>query len=188
MYEGITVKDLEMIFGKSLVMFNKEPHYVMGIPDPDTLTIKCVSSGKVIDTLVSNKLFDFKPVKLGMCNEGREAYYVSRKPIRQFKQGLTEESINIIPLSPNARSESSRLISKFVSKGLVACIKNEYPSHEECFKKIENDEVDSIAFSKVFAINKDYEVFYKNDIVGVIDPNTKELHLKKSKMFLKRIL
>lgn len=102
---------------------------------------------------------DIRPVPLGFVNLKQEeaCLYVSRSPSRQWKQGLSTESI---------RSSSNLVISKrdlLVSSDLGECIAGVYPSLKEAAILAKNGR--PVAFSRNFFISGS-RIMNRNHIIG----------------------
>lgn len=106
---------------------------------------------------LSSRKFDLTPFKMGFANIGEKAYFISRAPVRQNKQGLAAGTciINTIFGKPSNEVVWNTLIR---SEGFGKMVKGEYPSFEEASDTLKEDLVTSVAVSRSFALFKDDEL------------------------------
>lgn len=100
---------------------------------------------------------DISPVPLGYMNYDGIATYLTRKPERCSKQGLTERTIH-------AEGRANWLGIPF--KSLAKTINNEYPSIEEALDTI-SKRGRSCAWHRCFAVSKN-GLEYKGKTVGTV--------------------
>lgn len=99
------------------------------------------------------------PVTLGYINTENEAVYVSRKPCRVWKQGLSEDNFSY----KQYRSPYNFSIN-VSNMSLISAISNTYPSVIDCRKHILMGCI-SQAFSRDFSLFGPSSILYKNKYV-----------------------
>jgi hypothetical protein len=105
------------------------------------------------------------PVKLGYMNTPYDgACYMSRTPLRSWKQGLSAEAIVITTANPN-------LDMSWPYTPLFHTITRNYPSYDDAYKQALEIEK-TVAFSPYFAVDHEKNLYYKGEHVG----NNLELH------------
>jgi hypothetical protein len=108
---------------------------------------------------------DLLPVKLGYMNTPYDgAYYMSRTPLRGWKQGLSAESMVITTANPNPDIS-------WPYTSLFHTITRKYPSYDDAYKQALEIEK-TVAFSPYFAVDHEKNLYYKAEHVG----NNLELH------------
>lgn len=143
--------------------------------DDDPVLVEGVNRGKMYYSHLGRRLapgeelkslsiksprINMNPVKLGFINfrqfdDKWRSFRSFRAPHRQWRIGLTRSTFVIDPHStPDLRD----LI--FNSGAIVDTIKNKFPSWEKALSELDNGNVDSIAFSREFSVNKDGKIHY----------------------------
>lgn len=180
MFEDSTTDDLRMIFDDSLIIYKKEPVMVKTVIDR-SLFLKDIIRKKELGLVpITDNNLDFTPVKLGFCNEGRDAFYVTRAPLRQYKQGLCRGNLNIHRLHDEYDKVGMDKLSKMNSEGLVNCILGRYPNLNEAIELITENKMNSVAFNRFFAIDSDFRIYHRNNDVGILDPTTLKIITRRS--------
>jgi hypothetical protein len=103
---------------------------------------------------ISSKKFDISPFKMGYVNAPTGAFFCSRLPHRQQKQGLSGETFNTF----------------LRTKEVVEMVNNRYPTFDQALKALAK--APSVAFSREFALSKDevvdclFFLYHKGQKVG----------------------
>lgn len=139
-------------------------------------------STPVLRKQMNSPLFNkFRPFPLGMCNAGKQCFYLERQPLRpKTEQGLTRQMVNesLVSLGPvdYIRGSKGGNIG-LLSAAMKSCITGEHPSAQECLTNLLSGEYDNeaVAFHREFAFVKGpigmIFLAYKSDIVGVLPKN-----------------
>jgi len=185
MYEDILLEDLAIFINNSIIRWEGKPIYVENVGNKKELYFRYVEGEGFKTSCVDlgDKNLDFTPVPLGMCNFDGSAYFLSRKTNRQWCQGLNGDNLTSFEVSSRVYSNPLTLLKEMqsVSKTIVG----EYPSIEEATHWLDNGDK-SVAFSRLFAIDKEFSLFYKKDKVGVLDKNLSPIFFK-SKYHLEEV-
>lgn len=135
---------------------------------------------------------DIKPIPLGYINFQGSAYYASRRPVRRWKQGLSEDAISFNYVDADGKVLDPHMRGVISSKNLADCVNNIYPTLKEAYLKVYSGKCAGVAFSRVFAIshssnkNNPCVLLYKGAVVGVV--NYKGINLDSRYYFLKELL
>lgn len=158
----------------------------------DDWTYSCTdlakSTSKNID--LSKAEVDLTPLPLGFVNKRGCSYYLSRSPVRRWKQGLSNESLKTteVPLDEEVRARVG--LGLLTSREIVACISNKYPTLLEAYKKVSEGRCSAMAFHRRFAITRNKgdmcDLWYKTKPVGTISRNGVRLISKYS--YLKEMI
>jgi hypothetical protein len=162
----------------SVVLHNGKPCNIIEIGGGKVRAYYLYNEKIFIDNLNS---FNINAFRLGYVNYPDCARYVSRIPARQWRQGLTRQTLACL---------NGGMVG--LDKYLVPTILNQYPNYHVCIEQvIEEDKIRSKAFSRSFAIcvgpRKDlpYLIHKENPVGMVVDG---EIVLNKDKLYLKENL
>lgn len=127
---------------------------------------------------------NLEPPKLGYVNMNPFACYVSRMPVRHFRQGFRRNTI---------RATNSLLgnMGIHIDKSFLNCYKNIYPDLDHAVESVYNEESSSKAFSKNFAVSRMEELIsldYKGRQVGRVNTKTQDVTLDNNFLFLEEVL
>jgi hypothetical protein len=174
----------------TVVRINKEAVYIQFL-EGWHCNIIVLATKKNYKADIRKVPLDLNPIPLGYINRRNEAIYLTRKPLRKYKQGLSRDSLVVKAIGEAKmamRNKGDILLSPELSK----CVDNIYPSLTEAFNSVEIEKAQSVAFSRVFAINRSelfqdvYELLYKNRVIGSI--NREGIDLESRYLFLKEML
>ena len=185
MYEEASVDDLHRILVDSVIMYKKVPILVKNISLLRELHIEYVGQKKEDRIPLSSPELDFKPVSLGMCNHNGYSYYLTRRPARQWSQGLTLENLSITFLKNEGDLRDMR---KLNNKSIYSCIMGDYPSLDSCITHLEKPEISEMAFSREWALDNGLSLYHRAERVGMINSDNGKPIFEKHKKFLKEIL
>jgi hypothetical protein len=136
-----------------------EPVYIENVKE-DEYVIRSLSLLQL--KRVKPNQIDLTPVKLGWCNVDGTAYYLSRVPVRKWKQGLHPENIAV----DGVHKFGASLPFELVSLGLHNTIKGVYPSYQGLVKNGVPHK--KAAFHRSWAMDYNKSLWYKGRIVGSI--------------------
>ena len=107
---------------------------------------------------------DLSPVPLGNVNVRAIAMFVSRQSARLWKQGLSNDNMQITAYKTN-----NPFIIDIHNKALMAPIINDYPSIFECYQNLLKGD-HSQAFSRMFSLYNKTDIIYRNrEKIGSVD-------------------
>jgi len=122
---------------------------------------------------------DISSIPLGYVNHNGKAHYLERHPFRKNAQGASPSNI------VNAGD-----YNVFYSDSMDVLINNNYPSFMDALSKIEEDEVESIAFSRIFALKRNdlnkrlVEVLLRKRPIGFVMGKSISLYESPERSFI----
>lgn len=183
MYNEQKVEDIDQLFSKSIVRYKGLPVYCFGPDAEKRLRCQFIHTKEEIKEFPDSPDFDFKPIPLGMFNSNNSCCFLQRIPKRQYKIGLTSDSISGVYAEQVHADKLLLEVRKAFSLNLFNTFTGNYPSIEEVLAK----EKGVTAFSRVFAISHDGELFYKAVKVGMINGENGKPIFTNSKKYLHKI-
>lgn len=173
--------DVNLRLKSSLVRKGNEPVYVQAVEDKETVVVHNCHTGRK-ERIEVEKL-NLTPVPLGYVITGGDVVYVTRKPTRKYKQGLTNDN------SSAKHVLTGRPVAvRMNDEGLAKTIMGEFPSIEEAFQRC-REGADIIPFSRNWAVancKDELCVMYKCEVVGYVGDNS--VMLSPDKYYLKESL
>ena len=170
-------------FNNTIIMYDGHPCYIQQVNND--LTVKAVTShkGKFTERL-DNPLFDFGPIKLGHIIYNKEVVFLSRRPSRQWKQGLSPNNL----LAVNSRGERQDIdFMKLISNASFLCrtqgLIDELGKPEK-IKRGFNFLSDDLLIER--GNQREGVLHYRGKMCGVVQG--KEFKIFQDKMFLKEKL
>ena len=122
-----------------------------------------------------------EPLRLGYINDGPLAHYLRRFPARVQRQGLQDRIMY---------SSMGRIVA-LESIPFLNCVIGSYPNLNVCLELVANKEVQSVAFSRTFALKvneRNNKIEYKGKIVGSLVGESLKLKLDKGREYLQESL
>jgi hypothetical protein len=192
-YENLN--DAQMRLANTIVLYDGDPVYITqvgmkeeGDPKDDTFRVYASplpyaahrgAKGEM-RKFISSKKFDMAPFEMGFMNLNGVAYYCSRLPRRQQRQGLSSGTFSCIPVgAPHVGA--LRLENVIAQQEFVDCIKGKHPSYADAVRLIERGEAGSVAFARCFALVQDVDMpelvflYHKKEKVGFLMGDTLKL-------------
>lgn len=193
-----TVENTHAKLAGTVFMFDGRPVHCLGAfnsgdqKDPIHLNLQFLP--KMRDNVavsVNDPRVEVRNLPLGYVNIYDDAVYLTRTPCRQFRQGLTNQSVICPPIrkrdAPMYNFKSLIQRAEFVD---AMC--NVYPTYKEALNMLlDNPEKRSVAFSRRFALFHDkelgfFELRYKGNRVAWGDPNN--FNLPSEFMYLSEVI
>jgi hypothetical protein len=122
-----------------------------------------------VDIDINSDDFDYKGVKLGYVNYGKQALYVARLPWRKTKAGVHYENTACYTV----QGTISNIVDLIQAKEFGEMVEGIYPSEHEALQRlVTNPYTKSVAISRNIAIARDqdnsnkYRLYYKNELVA----------------------
>lgn len=179
-------EDVGMRLANCVVMYDGKPVMlgdVMHNAEEQSVIINAryLSNGRNFIISLPDEKLDLTPVPVGYVNYGKDAVYVSRVPVRRYKQGLCHHNMRTRyanPMVPNVRTAS--ILS---SRGMSECITDDYYTLNDCIKLLEEGERSSVAFHRRWALYEDEAIgvrhlMYRGRQVGIYGEHGPELGRK----------
>ena len=145
------VEDLGMRLVESLIRYRGQPAYVAG-SEGNTLLLTLTRQNETVRVPLPDAGIDVRPVPLGYVNGNSKCWFVTRKPERRYKQGLTSRSMSIT--GPEMSMHTSRFLT---CVGFAKTVLGEYPDYSNALRSVRRRN-GSKAFSRRFALAWDREL------------------------------
>lgn len=173
--------DINLRLKGSLVRKGNEPVLVEdAIGNNKVAVYNCFTGNK---EKVGIEDLDLTPVPLGFVLTKNGLSYVSRKPTRKYKQGLTQENMRSVDVLEGVENRV-----RLHDESMINAIMGVYPSVEEAFQRCRNGEK-VVPFSRHWAVANHKDelcVFHKTEVVGYVGDNS--VVLSPDKYYLKESL
>lgn len=183
-FEGTTIDDLRTILLECIFLYKGNPVRVLRIDDEQSVTAYDFQAHNHIKIALNDPEMSYEPFPLGFVNGPKEAAYMLRLPIRQYRQGLHSENTSIVSLGERQRRDWHLGIFQ-ENKYIMQVAKGIYPSLAEAIDEICKDEkIVSRAISRNFAIENTGSLFFKDARVGLIDFDTGQPMFMRNKQYL----
>lgn len=173
-------EDMNMRLAETLVMYRGRPFYIVEYEMAENrISGYYPDNDKVTKFTLPNRNLDIRPPRLGYVNYRGTAIYVSRYPVRRYKQGIHSQNITF-----NAMADKGRLIrSPEFSKALMG----DYPSFNNALRRLESK--NSVAFNRHWAVLKAADgihLMYRGNPVGAYKDS--KLKLMEDYQYLKEAM
>lgn len=179
MFEKTTLEDLHSILSGSVMRYDNQPVLIANLTGPEDTPIIAyyLKSGNVFTSHWNDPKWNFEPVPLGFINveAHKSCYYLGRGVGRQFKVGLTTDNSIVSTLNKRI-GDMAMNIRRWISSerkntSLHNTIVGAYPSLNTAYESLEEGLFTHIAVSREFAIDKNYCLYFRDNMVGVLDGN-----------------
>lgn len=192
MFEDTSLHDFRMMFDGTLVRYSGDPVFIHNIEGDLKAECLFIGNQEYKHINIRDQKFDFQPVSLGYVNVRGQAIYVSRNPLRKFKQGLHPECLNLVATPDDFDSEErysdvNRQVKSLKAKCLYNTVKRIFPSLEDVIASFE-DKVKVGAFDRQFALRNDGLLRYRGNKVGNVNLDNGVIRLDRNKDFLQSAL
>ena len=175
--------DIRRLYSDVLCLYRGIPVKVLEV-DGDTIVLHNLMFDKQIKVKFVQENFSPPRGRIGYVNHGAHTYYVKRRPVRKFQNGLALGNIHVS--SPTAAFDIPLVIRKLMSVGFVNAMMNVYPSLKECIEATRAGRVYSMAFDKQFWLTHDGKVLYKTECVGSLVDN--EIVFNEGREYLRGLI
>ena len=186
MYLEVPYADWHKKLDQTYIRYKGKPVYIRIMEDE--ICIYSLPNQKLMKRV--NEItpdFDFESMPLGYFTKDNKCYYLTRVPYRKIKQGISIGSVLIHPL-PNIVDRALPRISNVLnSQEFVDMVLGNYPPLYEALTSLresheayprQNSEI-AISISIAMRIDENgiIHIYYKNDLVGWIQPNKFIVHV-----------
>ena len=169
-----TAEEVRFRLENTVVLYDGKPVYIsrVNVPEPEDRKEIArvyffdlplmggrgkVGEGKETRKYLSSKNFDLAPFKMGYMNHGGQATFVSRAPVRQNRQGLS----NGTAVFTNVKGQRSEVVdfnTMIRSEGFVDMVNGKYPDFKTAGDMLGDKDISSVAVSRSFAFNIDHDL------------------------------
>jgi len=189
MFENTTLGDLRTILCSSIVRYDNRPTLIVNILDGEEENpLRCIhiDRGEEVYTHWNDPKWNFEPVPLGFINGDnlKGTIYSYRVPNRQYRVGLSSENLHTETLASscgtqafhNSLRDSATVLRRGIATSrkntaLSRCIAGEYPSVANALDTLDKGIKYSIGVSRDFAIDGNFCLFFRTDMVGIVKDN-----------------
>lgn len=173
-----TQRDVELRLRHSVVMHKSQPVVVMDVRDENTLLVQYILSGD--HDVVPLQELDLAPssAPLGYVLADEDVYLAMRKPVRKFKQGLTQDNLLVRPVLQKRAEMAPRRLLSYTSPHLAKTMVNDFPSVEKAFQAVRNGRSRIMPFSRDWAVadhDDDLCLAFRGEVVGFVGDNNVKL-------------
>lgn len=160
-------------------LYDLMQNYPQDYPTLGTELDKWMTNNPNVEVLrkhINSPLFNrFRPFPLGMCNVGKNCYYVERQPNRKSEQGLIASMMyqTLVSTANDLMKRTSASVN-ITSKPFRDCILGEYPTAMDVLINLQDPEVENnaVGFHRQFALVRGpmdmLFLAYKTDVVGML--------------------
>lgn len=154
----------------TVVLYDGKPVYIVRVNMPEDEDRKEIArvffydlplvnrgANKETRKYLSSKKFDLAPFKMGYMNYNGSAVFVSRSPIRQNRQGLSQ-AVTTFTDCKGRRYEDINFNTMCHSQGFVDMVNGVYPNFKDAGELLGDKETSSIAVSRTFAFVIDHDL------------------------------
>lgn len=175
MNDYVSVRDLNMMYSNSLVMWKNTPVYVFDIGEDYRFEVFNLETQKVSRLKWIPDNFTAPTTRIGYVNLGTNCAYLQRSPVRRYKVGLSRENVNSTPsIHPLSAVESiilNDILRSMRHPQLYAALVGNYPTLEEA-QTLAKENEGVVAFDRQFAVSHGDNILYKGELVGMcVDGN-----------------
>lgn len=174
-----STRDVELRLRHSVVMYQGRPVMVMNIEDVNSVIVEDILEGEAKRVKVSD--LDLQPASapLGYVLSGENVFMAMRKPVRKFKQGLTQENMIVRPVSFGRRVEALRGRGvHFGSKEVAKTMIGDFPDIGKAFQDVRSGRMSIVPFSRDWAVadvEDDLSIVFRGEVVGYATDNSVKL-------------
>ena len=168
-----TTEEVKFRLENTVVMYDGEPVYIVRVNMPEAEDRKEIArvyfvplpllggkgdrNAKEVRKYLSSRNFDLTPFKMGYFNHNGEATFVARNPVRQNKQGLSQNTCTFTDCRGKG-SQNMNFNEMVRSQGFADMIAGRFPSFKEAGDMLGNKEHSSVAISRSFAFWIDHDL------------------------------
>lgn len=166
---------------ETVVVLNGKPFYVHEVTGRGLVRGVNLCTGEQEEAQLN--ALDLTPPKLGYVNLQMDAVYLTRMPIRHYRQGIRSANLSVKKVG-----RSNGMLENIVHNQIKQPIMNDYPDVDFCIEALSNGEYRERAFHKHFSLklNKDrWQLNYKAVHVGGFNPKKGTTLLGNDYQFLK---
>jgi hypothetical protein len=195
-----TQEEVKFRLENTVVMYDGEPVYITSVANVEAedkaeiarvffQTLPYNPRNKSVRKYLSSKKFDLAPFKMGYMNHGGEAIFVSRIPIRQNRQGLSQGATLFKDIR-GRNAENINFSHMIQSPGFVEMVQGKYPSFKDAGALLADKESSSVAISRsfAFAIDNDLDallLLHRGQKCGIAMRGDDSIKLPKKFHFLR---
>lgn len=177
--------DLKLRLDNTIIRYKGKPFHCRASGGDDKLSLTRLDDKETqaINVPADHPDLDISSPPLGFVNYDRTCVYYSRLPQRKYKQGLSQDGIQVRSLYGTSERNREHPVN---STRLSNTIRGIYTSFHSCFTRATSTSKDyAQAFSRNFALAKvgatgDIHLYHKFTIIGDFDRKKRYFCLKET--------
>lgn len=174
-----STRDVELRLRHSVVMYQGRPVMVMNVEDVNSVIVEDILEGEAKRVKVSDLDLQPSSAPLGYVLAGDNVFMAMRKPVRKFKQGLTQENMIVRPVSFKRRDEPLRGRGvHFGSREVAKTMIGDFPDIGKAFQDVRSGRMSIVPFSRDWAVadvEDDLSIVFRGEVVGYATDNSVKL-------------
>lgn len=173
-----STRDVELRLRHSVVLFERKPVIVMDVRDVENVVVQDILSGDDKHAKVSE--LDLQPshAPLGYVMTPHGVYMAMRKPVRKYKQGLTQDNLIVKGVLQKRGEDVPRRPVHFSSVELAKTMVGDFPDIGKAFQSVRSGDKKIVPFSRDWAIadhEDDLSIVFRGEVVGFATDNSVKL-------------
>lgn len=198
-----TAEEIRFRLEGTLVKYDGDPVYITRVNMPEADDGKEIArvffrklpyknKDQEVRKYLSSRKFDLTPFKMGYFNHNKQAFFVSRNPVRQNKQGLSADTTILRDVRGKPCGDMSFALMT-TSDGFVDMLNNKYPDFKDAVTMLDQKDNSSVALTQTFAFNIDHDLealvlMHKGTRCGLAMREDRALKIPKKFHFLREEL
>ncbi len=174
-----STRDVELRLRHSVVMYQGRPVMVMQVEDIDQVVVEDILQGESKRVKVSELDLQPSSAPLGYIIHEQGVFMAMRKPVRKFKQGLTQENMIVKPVTLGRRTEALRRSPiHFGGKEIARTMIGSFPDIGKAFQDVRSGRKEIVPFSRDWAVadhEGDLSIAFRGEVVGYATDNSVKL-------------
>ncbi len=173
-----STRDVELRLRHSVVLFERKPVIVMDVQDVENVVVQDILSGD--DKRAKVAELDLQPshAPLGYVMTPHGVYMAMRKPVRKYKQGLTQDNLIVKGVLQKRGEDVPRRPVHFSSIELAKTMIGDFPDIGKAFQAVRSGDKKIVPFSRDWAVadhEDDLSIVFRGEVVGYATDNSVKL-------------
>lgn len=172
----LTVEDIRQQYQYNLFYYEDAVIYVAEVLTKNKFLIQDITTSKL--KYVPFEIEKFKPIldRLGYCNTGTFAFFITRVSVRQYGISLNKRNIRWLNRDERFSHEEFDIVHRVISAVnhpfIEITLKGDYPTFKEAAEYVKEGKAKSVAFDRQFSLDARGSVYYRSEFCGVHDFET----------------
>jgi len=171
-----SVEDAQMRLTGCVVRYKDDPVYIHSVNHSEArgiyASLSILGTDDQVRRGVNDPEWDYRPIPTGYMNYGHNAFYITRIPIRKWKQGLHADNVVSLP-------GTRRVMDLVRTEEFKSVVKNLYPTFDDINKMVRLG-MKGGAFHRKFCLRRGMYakvpmLEYMGEVVGMVQDGKPEL-------------
>lgn len=186
----LSIEDIRQQYQSNLFYYDDSIIYVAEVLTKNRIMIQDITTSKL--KYVPFDIEKFKPIldRLGYCNTGTFAFFITRVSVRQYGISLNRRNIRWLNKDERFSNEEFDIVHRVVSTVnhpfIEIALKGDYPTFKEAAEYVKEGKAKSVAFDRQFSLDHRGRVYYRGAYCGSHDYET--LTMEKGKEHLIKVI